>query len=48
MGCRACGTTIPKKGAHLSGYQNSDKGLHIHCPNCGKLVTAYINPKETQ
>jgi hypothetical protein len=43
-----CGEIIPKKDATLSGYPNSNNGQHIHCPNCGKLVAAHLNPKETQ
>jgi predicted RNA-binding Zn-ribbon protein involved in translation (DUF1610 family) len=46
--CNSCGTTIPKKDTYLSGYPNSNHGLHIHCPKCGKLVAAFVNPKETQ
>jgi len=43
-----CGYTIPKKGANLSGGPQYKQDYHIHCPNCGRTVAQFINPKETQ
>ena len=43
-----CGYQVPKKNATLSGDQTYALGFHIHCPNCGKVVAQFVNPKETK
>jgi len=37
--CRHCNYLIPKKGALISGYDSEHSLQHIHCTNCGRIVT---------
>ncbi|MBS7614460.1 hypothetical protein KEJ18_01815 [Candidatus Bathyarchaeota archaeon] len=37
--CHHCNYLIPKKGALISGYDSENSLQHIHCTNCGRIVT---------
>ena len=44
----SCGCIIPKKGANLSGGPHYKQDYPVHCPDCGRIVAQFVNPKETQ
>lgn len=37
--CRHCNYLIPKKEALISSYDSEHSLQHIHCTNCGRIVT---------
>lgn len=38
--CPHCGYRWPKKDVKISGWPGSSScPPHVHCPNCGKIVT---------
>ena len=37
--CRHCGEIIHRRLARVSGYDSENSLRHIHCPNCGKILT---------
>jgi hypothetical protein len=41
----SCGYTVPKKGAVLSGENSYSQGFHVHCPNCGRVIAQFVDPK---
>ena len=41
----SCGCTIPKAAAVVSGDDWCSQGFHVHCPNCGRVVAQFVDPK---
>jgi DNA-directed RNA polymerase subunit RPC12/RpoP len=37
--CPHCGCVVPKEEAVVSGWDSQQSLRHIHCPNCGKIMT---------
>lgn len=37
--CSHCGFNLLKKDAKISGWDSQSTLSHIHCPNCGKIIT---------
>jgi len=37
--CPRCGYVLPKKEAKVSGWDSQSSLKHVHCPNCGKIIT---------
>lgn len=41
----SCGYIVPKGGVVFSGDDWSSQGFHVHCPNCGRIVAQFVDPK---